>query len=155
MANRILLGNDGSTYVLKVSQPGDNVLSPSEPLIFDSTSARSGMVYAGGNNGTTTGVNWSATKGTLGYIPLIVSMDDRAGTIEEYDFSNLEEEYQERANMTETTTTHIIPAKFYTSVINQTGGGVHNNPRTASNLKFQVIRIPCQYGKMTDASLWS
>ena len=152
MANRILLGNDGSTYVLKVSQPGDNVLNPSEPLIFDSTSARSGMVYAGGNNASTTGVNWSATKGTLGYIPLVISMDDRAGTIEEYDFSNLEEDYQTRANMTETSTTHIIPARFGSPSAN---GAVSSNPRTATNFKFFVLRIPLQYGKMTDASLWS
>ena len=127
MANRILLGNDGSTYVLKVSQPGDNVLSPSEPLLFDSTGARSGMTFAGGNNASTTGVNWAATKGNLGYIPLIVSM-------------------------TETSTTHIIPAKFGSPSAN---GAVSSNPRTATNFKFFVLRIPLQYGKMTDASLWS
>ena len=59
MANRILLGKDGSDYVLKVSQAGDKVLSPSEPLIFDSTSVRSGMVYAGGSSSSTTGINLS------------------------------------------------------------------------------------------------
>ena len=143
MANRVILGNDGSNFVLKVSQPGDNVLSPSEPLIFDSTSARTGM---------TTGINWSATKGNLGYIPLIVSMDDAAGTIEEYDANDFVETYHERVNMTETTTTHIIPAKFSSPNAN---GAVSSNPRTATNFKFFVLRIPCQYGKMNDASLWS
>ena len=152
MANRILLGNDGSTYVLKVSQPGDNVLSPSEPLIFDSTGARSGMTFAGGNNASTTGVNWAATKGNLGYIPLVVSMDDSAGTIEDYDFSSFTETYHEKVNMTETSTTHIIPAKFGSPSAN---GAVSSNPRTATNYKFYVLRVPLQYGKMTDASLWS
>ena len=42
MANRVLLGKDGSNvYALKVSKPGDNVLNPQEPLLFDS-SAQSG-----------------------------------------------------------------------------------------------------------------
>ena len=94
MANRILLGKDGSDYVLKVSQPGDDVTSPSEPLIFDSTSVRSGMIYAGGNSSSTTGINWSSTKGTLGYIPLSISMDDAVGTREEWDGSQLNEDYQ-------------------------------------------------------------
>ena len=153
MANRILLGNDGSTYVLKVSQPGDNVLSPSEPLIFDSTSARSGMVYAGGNpSGSTTGVNWSATKGTLGYIPLIISMDDKQGTIETYNAANMIEEYQDRAGMHEATTTNVNPIKFRQS---SHANGMAGNSRTATNFRFQVIRIPLQYGKMNDASLWS
>lgn len=152
MANRVLLGNDGSTYVLKVSQPGDNVLNPSEPLIFDSTSARSGMTFAGGNQSTTTGVNWAATKGNLGYIPLVVSMDDAAGTIEEYDVSAFEETYHEKVNMTETTTTHIIPARFSSPSAN---GAVSSGARTATNFKFFVLRVPLQYGKMNDASLWS
>jgi hypothetical protein len=152
MANRVILGNDGSNFVLKVSQPGDNVLSPSEPLIFDSTGARSGMTFAGGNTSTTTGINWSATKGNLGYIPLVVSMDDAAGTIEEYDFSSSTETYHERVNMTETSTTHIIPAKFGSPNAN---GAVSSNPRTATNFKFFVLRVPLQYGKMNDASLWS
>jgi hypothetical protein len=25
----------------------------------------------------------------------------------------------------------------------------------ATNIKFWVLKIPCQYGKMTDANLWS
>ena len=37
MANRILLGKDSSNYGLKISKPGDNVASPSEPLLFDSS----------------------------------------------------------------------------------------------------------------------
>lgn len=152
MANRVILGNDGSNFVLKVSQPGDNVLSPSEPLIFDSTSARTGMTFAGGSQSTTTGVNWSATKGNLGYIPLVVSMDNAAGTIEEYDASSLTETYHEKRNMTETSTTHIIPARFGSPSAN---GAVSSSPRTASNFKFFVLRIPLQYGKMNDASLWS
>lgn len=151
MANRIVLGNDGSNYVLKVSQPGDNVLSPSEPLIFDSTSVRSGMVYAGGSDSSTSGVNWSQTKGQLGYIPVIISMDDSAGTSEVYVHSDQETTYLERADMIEATTTHINPIRWNYANAN----GMAGRSRTATNLKFFVLRLPCQYGKMTDASLWS
>lgn len=153
MANRVLLGNDGSNYVLKVSQPSDNVLSPSEPLLYDSTSVRSGMVYAGGNASSTTGINWSATKGTLGYIPLTISMDDKTGTIETYNAGAEEERYQERSGMVEITTTNINPIEF--SEIANSANGMAGASRTATNLKFIVLRIPCQYGKMTDASLWT
>jgi len=156
MANRILFGNlGGSSYGLKVSQPGDNVLSPLEPLIFDSTSVRSGMTYAGGSAASTTGINWSSTKGTLGYIPLCVSMDNKKGTIETYDIDSYEERYQERAGMHEVTTTNINPIKFEESVSGGTSGGGAGVSRTATNFKFIVLRLPCQYGKMNDASLWS
>lgn len=154
MANRVLLGKDGSNYVLKVSQPGDNVLSPSEPLIFDSTSVRSGMVYAGGSDNSTNGItgkNWSQTKGQLGYIPVIISMDDDAGTSEVYDHGDQETTYLERADMIEATTTHINTIRWNYANSN----GMAGRSRTAKNLKFFVLRLPCQYGKMTDASLWS
>jgi len=154
MANRVLLGNLGSTYGLKVSQAGDNVLSPAEPLIFDSTSVRSGMTYAGGNASSTTGINWSSTKGTLGYIPVAISMDDKKGTVESQNQQGDEFEYQERAGMVEVTTTNINPIKFEQSAQSHTGGCAGNS-RTATNLKFIILRIPCQYGKMNDASLWS
>jgi len=157
MPARILLGKGSdNAYGLKVSQPGDNVTNPQEPLLFDSTSARTGMVYAGGSSSSTTGINWSSTKGTLGYIPLAISMDDAVGTREQWDASQLNEEYQERIGMTETTTTNINPVRF------KAGGspasdstGYAARSRTATNLKFLILRIPCQYGKMTDSSLWS
>ena len=155
MANRVIIGNiGGGDFGLQVSQPGDNVLSPTEPLIFDSTSVRSGMTYAGGSAASTTGINWSSTKGTLGYIPLCVSMDDKKGTIESYNSGSEEERYQERAGMHEVTTTNINPIKFEESVDTVTGGGAGVS-RTATDFKFIVLRIPCQYGKMNDASLWT
>tara|TARA_R100000742_G_C4248306_1_gene66918 strand:- start:241 stop:678 length:438 start_codon:yes stop_codon:yes gene_type:complete len=145
MANRILLGKDsGGTYCLKVSQPGDNVLSPSEPFLFDSTSARTGMVYAGGNASSTTGINWSATKGQLGFIPLVISTDDNAGSKETYDSGQNVEVYYENGEHFDTTLTSITPR-------DEDGSG----GRTAANLKFMVTRLPMQYGKMNDSSLWT
>ena len=144
MGARILLGEDsGGVYGLKVSQEGDDVTNPSEPLIFDSASARSGMVYAGGNDSSAATVDWSATKGTLGYIPLIISIDDGLGSKETY--SNDVEVYYEHGQYFESTTTNVTPR----------GYGGESSSRTAANLKFIVLRLPLQYGKMTDSSLWT
>ena len=142
-------------YGLQVSQPGDNVLSPTEPLIFDSTSVRSGMTYAGGSAASTTGINWSSTKGTLGYIPVCISMDDKKGAVESFNLASSEERYQDRAGMHEVTTTNINPIKFKDDVSGGNSGGGAGESRTATNFKFIVLRLPCQYGKMNDASLWS
>ncbi len=143
MPARILLGKGSdNAYGLKVSQPGDNVTNPQEPLLFDSTSARTGMVYAGGNASSTTGINWSATKGQLGFIPLAISLDDNAGSKET--FANDEEEYYEGGQSFDTTLTSITPR-------DEDGSG----GRTAGNLKFMIIRLPMQYGKMNDSSLWT
>ena len=51
MANRVQLGNLGSgVFGLKVSKPSVNVLTASDKdLLFDSTKARTGQIYAGAN----------------------------------------------------------------------------------------------------------
>lgn len=147
MANRILLGKSGSDYVLHVSQPSDNVLSPSEPLLFDSNVARGGEVYAGGNAdnvSSSTGIDWSTTKGTLGYIPLTTSSDDDAGFWSDDDGSNAE--WTDRSAAVYVTTTSIIPDSLQP--------GERNGSSAATNFKFIVLRIPCQYGKMNTTSLW-
>ena len=140
MANRVLIGKNGSDYGIFVSQPGDNVLSPSEPLIYDSTSKRSGMQYCGGNAASTTGITWSSVKGTLDYIPLATSMDNRTGFEAVDDGTDILAEDRTAAH--KITTTTISPVKY------GTGAG-----RTATNFKFVVLRIPCQYVKMT-GDLW-
>ena len=49
MANRILLGDIGSTYGLKVSRAGTDVTTGADKdMIFDSTKNRTGQIYAGG-----------------------------------------------------------------------------------------------------------
>ena len=145
MANRVVLGKDGSDYCLKVSEPGDNVLSPSEPLIFDSTVVRTGQVYAGGNSSSlsSSGVDWSATKGQLGYIPLVTQTNDDNGNKMFYNTTILEE-YIDYYGACRTTLTSLIP-----SVVDDGVQDVSHN-----NVFFMVLRIPMQYGKMTDSSLW-
>ena len=49
MANRILLGNIGSTFGLKVSRAGTDVTTGADKdMLFDSTKNRTGQIYAGG-----------------------------------------------------------------------------------------------------------
>jgi hypothetical protein len=49
MGNRVLLGDIGSTYGLKVSREGTDVTTGADKdMIFDSTKNRTGQIYAGG-----------------------------------------------------------------------------------------------------------
>lgn len=65
MANRVLLGNDGSDYVLKVSRDGVNVLTADdEDLIFDSTKPEGSMLLASGS----TTITFSTYPYTSGWI---------------------------------------------------------------------------------------
>ena len=59
-------------------------------------------------------------------------------------FANDEEEYYEGGQSFDTTLTSITPR-------DEDGSG----GRTAGNLKFMIIRLPMQYGKMNDSSLWT
>lgn len=82
MANRVLLGQDGSDYVLKVSKSGVNVLTADdEDLIFDSTKPEGSMVLASG----TTTVSWTSLPAvgswvnfpaTYGFEPLVLLSRD-------------------------------------------------------------------------------
>lgn len=63
MANRVLLGQDGSDYVLKVSKAGTNVLTAGDyDLLFDSTRAEAGLLFLSGS--TTVVVTSSTASGT-------------------------------------------------------------------------------------------
>lgn len=63
MANRVLLGQDGSDFVLKVSKEGDNVLSPAQPLLFDSNQSNYFNVIKGGQ--ITFSVSYSLISSTF------------------------------------------------------------------------------------------
>lgn len=63
MANRVLLGQDGSDYVLKVSKAGTDVLTAGDyDLLFDSTRAEAGLLFLSGS--TTVQVTSSTATGT-------------------------------------------------------------------------------------------
>ena len=77
MTNRVLLGNRGSDYGLFVSQLGEDVVSSTTPLAFDSRSVRSLMVHAKGEGtlAAPSGGSWSTTQTNiahgLSYTPLV------------------------------------------------------------------------------------
>lgn len=84
MANRVLLGQDGSDYVLKVSKVGTNVLTAGDyDLLFDSTRAEAGLQFSAGSatvtvsSSTATGTyysNWiyfNADQSALNYTPVV------------------------------------------------------------------------------------
>ena len=89
MGNRVILGTRGNDHGLFVSKEGHNVLNCArKELIFDSTSHRSGLVYAGakGLSLSTTPDNFLTTgsKGNLGYIPLVIFTEKNMGERGQY-----------------------------------------------------------------------
>ena len=85
MANRVLMGNRSTGgYGLYVSKSGSNVLNCArKDLLFDASQSRAGEVYAGGSlsslGNTTQNFLSTGSKANLGYIPLVVSTEDRRG----------------------------------------------------------------------------
>jgi len=167
MANRVLLGKiSGSTFGVKVSKKGQNVLSAStDNLLFDSTTFRSGQMYAGGfdlnlgdsaDNYLTTG-----SKASLGYIPAVVFTERERGEREHSDFvSNFVSEVS-LWKTTTSTVTPITPSAFtFTETDPVTAlaaplpsdgrghDGVSNARQNATNVNYFVLRIPCAYGYM-------
>jgi hypothetical protein len=160
MAARVLLGeNQSGLYGLFISRPGDNVLSPSNPLLFSSEVTNwSGQVYAGGQASSTTGINWSATKGSISVastniIPLVISVDDQIGkyrAVGPSSYIGFDTRDLSNQSTFETTTTNINPVRFITlnpnsTIVTESMG----TSRTSTNLKFFVLKMPCAYGYMS------
>mgnify|MGYP003653732622 CR=1 FL=1 len=161
MTARVLLGNDGSTYVLKIARKGDNVLSPSNPLLFDSTKSYwSGQVYAGGSASSTTSITWNATKGSLSIaganvIPLIVAADSQRGSIRVVGavtsgLSGSDFRDNSQQSIFETTTSTLKPLKVINQNPSLTSTATIATNRTSTNLKFLVLKMPCAFGYMND-----
>ena len=161
MANRVLLGKSGSAHVLKISRKGDNVLSPSNPLLFDSSkSGWSGQVYAGGSASSTTSITWNGTKGSLSIgganvIPLIVAADSQRGSIRVVgavtsglNGSDFRDNSQQ--SIFETTTSTLKPLKVINQNPSTSGTTTIATNRTSTNLKFLVLKMPCAFGFMTN-----
>ncbi len=164
MANRVLLGNRSTGgYGLYVSKEGADVTScAKKDLLFDSTSFRSGMVYAGAKNLT---LNDSAdnflttgSKPSLGYIPLVISVEKNMGERFEYDGS--ESVDIDEISLWKTTTSTYTPctARTLDGASSTAYGGpangrnydqISSTNENAINVSYFVLRIPCAYGYMT------
>ena len=162
MANRVLLGNRSTGgYGLYVSKDGADVTScAKKDLLFDSTSVRSGMVYAGAKNLT---LNDSAdnflttgSKASLGYIPLVISVEKNMG--ERFDYDGSESVDIDEISLWKTTTSTYTPCTART--LGSTNGysgpvdgrgydHISSTNENAINVSYFVLRIPCAYGYMT------
>ena len=106
-----------------------------------------------------TGVNFKGNKAQLAYTPLVITSEDRKGSIEDEDGGfgyGQEYEYffQEYRSAFQTTKTTIKPLEeFVWSYDDPTGYGFGRGTspnNSVANLSFKVLRIPCGYGYMTD-----
>ena len=162
MPERVLLGKDNAgTYCLKISRKGDEVRSPNNPLLFDSSKSYwSGQVYAGGSASSTTSITWNATKGSLSIaganvIPLIVAADSQRGTLRVVgavtsglDGTDFRDTSQQ--SIFETTASTLKPLKVINQNPSVSSTTTVTTGRTSTNLKFLVLRMPCAFGYMTD-----
>ena len=159
MANRILAGNRATGgYGLYVSKANSNVLiCDRKELLFDSSQKRAGDVYAGGTQSSTSGQNFLTTssKASLGYIPLVVSTEDKRG---EKDTTDGDEEfYQSRTDFIETTINSVTPKTMDGQISSSTSAlpspvASRETASACTNFKFMVLKIPCAYGYMTSAN---
>jgi hypothetical protein len=139
-------------------------------LSFDSRVARTAGVYRGGNQSSisnSTGLTWTdSDHPDLGYIPLIIVIEDEMGGATNIVLSSgVPIYYFDAQNMSTWSSTSskllqvnmLFDARYsnrqHVFLENDrvsSGIGIVN----ATNIKFWVLKMPCQYGKMTDANLW-
>jgi len=171
MGNRVILGKRGNDYGVFVSKEGHNVLNCArKELLFDSTSHRSGLVYAGakGLSLSTTPDNFLTTgsKGNLGYIPLVVFTEKNIG--ERGAHGSGTEMYIDNISQWETTTSTVCPIEAQANpedgtdtissmdhpnpALGRTYGDFNTAEEEAVNCAYFVLRIPCAYGYMTSAN---
>ena len=160
MPERVLLGKDNAgTYCLKISRKGDEVRSPNNPLLFDSSKSYwSGQVYAGGSASSTTSITWNATKGSLSIaganvIPLIVAADSQRGSIRingavTSGLNGSDFRTNSQQSIFETTASTLKPLKVINQNPSTTSATTIATGRTSTNLKFLVLKMPCAFGYM-------
>ena len=151
---------DWDTYGLKIAKKNANVntVGPKD-LLFDSRLRRRGTIYASGFQSTmgSTGIDFKGNKQELGYVPLVITNEDRKGSIDdesgggydEYDYEF--NDYRSNFQATKTTLKPIKALGWDPFDVTSYAFGRGTNPNNSvANLSFKVLRIPCAYGYMTD-----
>ena len=163
MANRVLMGNRSTGgFGAYVSKANNNVLNcDRKQLLFDSSQARAGEIYAGGSQSTlsSSGQNFLTTnsKSSLGYIPMVVHTEDKRGEFNTIDGEN-DGFFTERMDTIETSINTISPITIGEEPNQNTTNvlSLVNNSRrsgtSCTNIKFMVLKIPLAYGYMTNAN---
>ena len=144
-------------------------------LTFDSRAVRTGGIYRGGNQGTIsndTGLTWTdSNHPDLGYIPLIMVIEDQMGgatNINIVNWANIYTFYASNMSTWSSTSSKLLQVNMLFDARYTTRQKVFlENDRVSSgigilnatNIKFWVLKIPCQYGKMNNtvgkgAGLW-
>jgi len=153
---------DYDTYGLKVAKKNANVNTAGpKDLTFDSRLRRRGTIYASGFQSTlgSSGLNFKGNKQELGYVPLVLTNEDRKGSIEDEDggFGAGDEynyEFNAYRSLFQTTKTTLRPLYGlgwdYQDLTSYQFGRDTSPNNSVANLSFKVLRIPCAYGYMTD-----
>lgn len=166
MANRVLIGKMGSDFGIKVSKEGFDVTTTADKnLLFDSTSRRTGLVYAGatGLNLGDSADNYLTTgsKTSLGYPPLVIFSEKNNGNLIFGD-SGAGGGDVSQMSIWKTTTSTVTPCTAnVATVVGQTFFGVrpsdgrgydqvNASQENALNVSYFVLRIPCAWGYMND-----
>ena len=177
MSRRVLAGkatyNSSATYGIWISKTGvdvtttsaGNTITDKENLLFNSATARTGQLYAGGNiTSATNEIVWtSGSKATLTYIPAVIFIENWEYVDVDWGFDTGGGAEQTRvrrninANSWRIKHDRVQPGltAFQSNI--QTDETSHPsvapnriavNSRTSTNSKFLVLRIPCAYGYM-------
>ena len=153
---------DYDTYGLKIAKKNANVNTDGpKDLLFDSRLRRRGTIYASGFQSTMSdaGLNFKGNKAQLAYTPLVITTEDRKGSIEDESggfgtFDDYEYFFQEYRSLFQTTKTTIRPLEEFAWSYDSADGygyGRGTNPNNSvANVSFKALRIPCGYGYMTD-----
>lgn len=166
MANRVLIGKMGSDFGIKVSKEGFDVTTTADKnLLFDSTSRRTGLVYAGAtglqlanssDNYLTTG-----SKTSLGYPPLVIFSERNNGNLI---FGDIQAGGGDVSQMSiwKTTTSTVTPCTANVALVSGTTffgvrptdgrnyDQVNASKEDAFDVSYFVLRIPCAWGYMND-----
>ena len=163
MANRVLIGNRSTGgYGLYVSKANSDVTNCTrKELLFDSSQARAGEVYAGGSlsslgGGTAQSFLSTGSKANLGYIPLVITTEDKRGSYDDQTSGQdgTEQYTASRIDFFEFTTSTLKPQSLGNAAGQDwdfsTTDIISNRPsdQACTNLKFMVLKIPLAYGYM-------
>ena len=178
MARRVLAGKatySGSTkYGIWISKEGvdvtttatGNTVTDPKNLLFNSVTARTGQLYAGGNiSSASAEIPWtSGSKPTLTYIPAVIFVENWEYVDIDWGF-NLsggaaeQTRVQRQINANSWRIKHDRVQPGLTEFDNNISTDASSYPatapnrvavssRTSTNSKFLVLRIPCAYGYM-------
>lgn len=153
---------DQKAFGVQVSKKNTDVNTVgTRNMLFDSRIRRRGVLYGGGfQSSLSSALNFTTGKAALGYIPLILTSEDKQGEVGDFQGGSYSTEghYMDNRSFFEFTATTIQPKSMIDGLSGSVPGpGDVISSRTSytgnacTNLDFKVLRIPCAYGYMTSA----